>query len=1753
MSSDFVHLHVHTEFSLLDGQSQIKDLVSRAAELEMPAVGITDHGVMFGVIDFYRAAKNAGLKPVIGMEAYLAPRKLTDKDAKLDKRPYHMLLLAKNQEGYQNLMQLASVAQLEGYYYRPRIDWEHMEKHSSGLIATSGCLAAEIPRMIEEGRDDEARQQIGKYKEVFGEDNFYLELQPHDIDKLGVLNRWLHDYRKSGHTNVGFLATNDVHYVRREDHDAHDTLLCIQTSAHKSDEKRMKMSPHDSYYLKTTDEMYEEFRRRGLPEDIIRESFANSLKVAQMTDLNLDVDEYRLPIFPVPPRFGEGDNATRDYLRYLVEMGLSWRYPGREDDAVLQERMERELGIIDNMGFNTYFLIVWDLCEFARHADIWWNVRGSGAASLVAYSLGITNIDPIQNSLLFERFLNPGRVSMPDIDLDYPDNRRAEMIAYTADKYGKDKVAAIITFGTMGAKASVKDVGRALDVDLAKINHATSLIPQEARQKKLEVYIESNPELQQLYNSDDEVRRVMETAKKLQGMTRHASTHAAGVIVADKDLREYVPLHRITGTDPSGGSLNAVTQFPMETAESIGLLKVDFLGLSTLTILRKACDLINRHHGTNYTIDNIPYRHDDSRNPLTDEQLHMLDEAFELMGRGETVGVFQVESPGMQAMLRGMRPKKFENIIAGISLYRPGPMEFIPNYNKRLHGEEDVPYKHDKLRPILEETYGILVYQEQIMQVAGELFGYDLGEADLMRRAVSKKKAKALAEHKAIFMERGPQNGISQQVAEEIFDEIEFFANYGFNKCLVGSTEITDSQTGRVVTLDDLYQGHATVTQTVTCETDSLRLQHGQITDVLFNGVKPVYTLTTRTGRTITATGNHPFYTFEGWRTLDELTPGDRLAVPRRLPVEGQKEWPEYKLIVLGHLLAEGNLCHPTGIYYYTNDEEQWQDYVTNLNLFENTVASTHRRRESSHDVYGKRIDRSTSSGATTWIESLGLKDCNSYKKFIPEEVFELTNSQIGLLISRMWEGDGHINEKGRSLFYATSSKRMVYQLQHLLLRLDIPGSIREVEFPYKDGRTGYQLFITGNDNFQRFAEKIGVYFISETRKAILMRMCLDAPANSGTKDNIPIDVKVIVRRAKDLSGRTWKQIAADTGLSMSTFSRIKSGKKVGYTHAIISQLAEYFDNDELRRYAENDIYWDDIVSIEYAGEEPTYDLTIADTHNFIANDVLVHNSHATDYAVITVQSAFLKQHYPHEFMTALLCVQFDDSDKVSTFLEECRRLNIDVLPPHINNSQIDFDIEEQPNGARGIRFGLGAIKNAGVGALRHIIDEREENGAFESLTDFCHRVDLSQVGKRALESLIKVGALKGFGERDDLLAMFERIVGFSASHHEAQRNGQMSFFGGDSGLDEKLEVPPAPVKQKFTRREQLGWEKELLGLYVTGRPVDRHRDKFCVMPNLSIVQNLVAPDSTTSQGRKVKIAGEIVSIRELITKNNNQMAILHVEDWHETASTIDVVVFPSIWEKTKNYTRQYKEDKLDDDQRDRLEAGDIEAEDLLRLTDGDIVVIQGKFDSSRNEPQVICESISFEFENLQPDDIIAQANSYGRDYAMHETTQSEMPPPPDDNTYHDNNQPPTPTHTEYARPATQGAATQSGSNGSNGNQTQGNGHHPADSGDNTFDDLLGIEDDGERSTVHIDVRFYKSDDPERDRRKLQRLHRTLVGYPGKNTFALFIVDTDGDRTTVLDFPNHTTGYSEALLRDLVDIVGEDNIHVTDSEEQPDD
>ncbi len=772
----FVHLHVHTHYSLLDGLCTPKALTQRAAELGMPALAITDHGALYGVVEFYQAAQEAGVKPIIGLEAYLAPRRLHERNAAEDRKPYHLLLLAQNQTGYGNLLRLATIAMLEGYYYKPRIDKESLERYGEGLIVFSGCKSSEIPRLIIDGRLEEARAVIAWYRDRFP-GRFYLELQDHDLPDLHRVNRHLLEFARE--FSLPLVATNDVHYLTREQAPVHDTLLAIGTGKSLKDPNRMRYEG-DTYYMRTAEEMAALFAE-------VPEALTNTLRIAEMCQVELEFGRPHLPPFPVP----EG-HTPQSYLRFLCEEGLRRRYGDQADHPEIRRRLEHELAIIHQMGFDTYFLIVWDLCRAARERDIWYNARGSAGGSIVAYCLEITRVDPLTNNLIFERFLNPGRVTMPDIDLDFPDDRRAEMIEYAVQKYGQENVAQIITFGTMGARAAVRDVGRVMDIPLSEVDRIAKLIPSiPGKPVSIAEALENVPELAELYRTTPYVRQLLDTAMQLEGVARHASTHAAGVVIADAPLVTYCPLHRPTKEQGSGGAeerrgkgaeerengeeseetgeavLSAVTQWPMEDLEAIGLLKVDFLGLSTLTIMRRACDLIRQRHGVSLDLDSIP---------LDDPAI------YRLLSSGDVMGVFQVEGAGFRRVLQEMRPTRYDHIVAALALYRPGPMEYIPTYIRRMHGEEKVEHRHPALAPILDETYGIIVYQEQIIRIATDLAGYEPGEADTIRKAVGKKKKDALLAHRAQFVEGCQARGIAQEVAEGIFDDIEFFARYGFNK-----------------------------------------------------------------------------------------------------------------------------------------------------------------------------------------------------------------------------------------------------------------------------------------------------------------------------------------------------------------------------------------------------------------------------------------------------------------------------------------------------------------------------------------------------------------------------------------------------------------------------------------------------------------------------------------------------------------------------------------------------------------------------------------------------------------------------------------------------------------------------------------------------------------------------------------------------------------------------------------------------------
>ena len=761
----FTHLHVHTEYSLLDGSNKIKEYVKRVKELGMNSAAITDHGVMYGVIDFYRAAKEAGINPVIGCEVYVAPNSRFDKELTGgEDRYHHLVLLAENNVGYANLVKIVSKGFTEGYYYRPRVDMEVLQKYHEGIIALSACLAGEVPRLIQKGLINEAKQCALKYKECFGEGNYFLELQDHGIPEQKTVNMTL--YSMSQELGIPLVATNDVHYTYEDDVLPHDILLCIQTAKKLSDEDRMRYEG-GQYYVKSEEEM-----RALFP--YAQEAIENTQKIADRCHVEIEFGVTKLPHFEVP----EGYDSW-SYLNELCDQGLKERYP--EDDGTLRERLNYELSTIRRMGYVDYFLIVWDFINYAREKGIPVGPgRGSAAGSIVSYCLHITNIDPVKYQLLFERFLNPERVSMPDIDIDFCFERRQEVIDYVGEKYGADKVVQIVTFGTMAAKGVIRDVGRVMDLPYSYVDGIAKMIPNELN-ITIERALELNPDLRKLYKEDEQVKTLIDMSKRLEGLPRHTSMHAAGVVICPKAADEFVPLSR--GSD---GSIT--TQFTMTTLEELGLLKMDFLGLRTLTVIRNAVENVKKTNGIALNMDEVDYN--DPR-------------VLASIGTGKTDGVFQLESGGMKNFMKELKPKSLEDIIAGISLYRPGPMDFIPKYIKGKNSNEEITYSCKELEPILSPTYGCIVYQEQVMQIVRDLGGYTLGRSDLVRRAMSKKKQHVMEQERKNFIygneeESVPgcvRKGISESVAGEIYDEMMDFAKYAFNKSHAACYAVVSYQT----------------------------------------------------------------------------------------------------------------------------------------------------------------------------------------------------------------------------------------------------------------------------------------------------------------------------------------------------------------------------------------------------------------------------------------------------------------------------------------------------------------------------------------------------------------------------------------------------------------------------------------------------------------------------------------------------------------------------------------------------------------------------------------------------------------------------------------------------------------------------------------------------------------------------------------------------------------------------------------------
>ncbi len=1462
---DFVHLHVHTHYSLLYGMMKPKKLAQYAKERGFSAISLVDYGSMYGAIEFYQACMDNGVKPIIGFEAYISPRRMEDKDPELDKELYHLVLLAENYDGYRNLMLLTSEGHLRGTFNgKPRIDKETLKKYSKNIIVLSAGLKAEIPRLLRANKVDDAKRVALEYNKIFGQNNFFLELQDHPAmeGQMDVNTKLI---ALSKETGIPLVVTRDVFYAHPEYAEAQDIMCCIR-EGWKVDYTNRENLRHVDRSLNTGEDIASRFRH-------IPEALENTVKIADRINIVIELNKWHFA--PVPLEAGK----TYDEMLREQTFGNILKYYSEVTEE-LTKRIEYELDIIKTKGYSPYFLCVADFVNYAKSQGIVETTRGSAAGSLVSYVMGITTVDPMRFNLPFERFLNPFRPSAPDVDTDFADDRREEMIEYVTKKYGADKVAQIITFGTMAARASVRDVGRALGLSYNFCDQVSKLIPPGAQGFPMTIAraLKEEPDLKKLYETNDDVKRLLDLAQKVEGCARHTSIHAAGVVISPTALTDFTPVqYEVGGT-------RLTTQYEMKAVETAGVLKNDFLGIRNLSILGKAVVIVKATLGEVIDIYKLPL--DDTK-------------TFEMLARGETMGTFQLGGSGMTRWLKELKPTNIDDIMAMVALYRPGPMESIPEYIKRKYDPSAVKFFDPRLEKILKASYGLLVYQDDVMLTAIELAGYDWMEADKFRKAMGKKIPEEMMQQKEKFYKGCLEIGkVKKDIVDEMWKAIEPFASYGFNKCLVGSTRVIDAKTGKVVTVEDLF---ATYNKTQKFSTVSLfenyRLSSRRVDDVLENGKKKVFRLKTRLGKEITATANHPFLKLSGWSELSKLKVGDRIATPRSLPYIPSASLSAKKLKTLGYLISEGNLCHPTGIYFYSTVQEEVKDFIESAKVFKNTDFTLDSSK-SAVAVYVKRKDFKKPNGLFEWIKELGLSGKKATEKVVPQIIFQLPKRQIGIFLAALWQGDGCIHTaKGGQIFYATSSKVLSEQVQHLLLRLGIISTIHKKYFKYRGSyKTGYTINLSRYNNILEFFRFVGPYLIDAKQKALkilvqqntVLNGLLQKGSARGTKDIIPGEILFRIREEMDLQVISPRQIAHDLGLAPRLFH--KDIRKVGFQRETTEKIAKYLKSERLLSLAQSDVYWDEVVSIEPAGIEQTYDLTIADVHNFVANDIIVHNSHAASYGIVAYQTSYMKAHYPVQYMTAVLQAEAGDSDKVAAIVHECSRIKIEVLPPDVNESFRNFAMVSKPEEPGRIRFGLTAIKNVGEHICEMIYAEREKNGTYKNLEEFLTRVQDKDLNKKSIGSLAQAGALDCFGiDRGVLLENIEQLLAFSRHEREKNETQQDSLFSGPVfDMESKVVLKPAA---DATLDDKLKWEKQLLGIYLSSHPCAIFEEKLSgVITFLNEVEN-------AARDGWIVVCGVVASIKKKITKKGDIMLFVNIED---RSGGMELLVFPKTYATTQ-------------------------------------------------------------------------------------------------------------------------------------------------------------------------------------------------------------------------------------------------------------
>jgi DNA-directed DNA polymerase III PolC len=1282
----FVELHAQSAFSFLEGAEQPETLVAEAARLEMPALALVDRDGVYGAPRFYHAAVSAGLKPLVGSEITLADGS-------------RLPVLVEDREGYQNLCRLLTRMKLGAPKGAAAIALEDLEPYAEGLVCLTGGARGPLARRLAYGDHTGAAECLARLVGVFGRSNVFVEVQRHlDREQERILAGMV---RLARAARMPLVASSQPLYARPTGRAIADVFTCIREKT-DLDHAGTRLLANGERILRSSAAMVGRFA--DLPDAV-----TNTGELALRLSFTLKDLGYRFPESPLPP-----GHTALTHLRELTEVGVRRRYGAGPLAARARRQVAHELDVIGRLDLPGYFLIVHDIVDYCRANDILVQGRGSAANSAVCYALGITAVDPVGMELLFERFLSEARGEWPDIDLDLPSGERREsVIQYVYRRYGRQAVGMTANVITYRGRSAAREVGKALGLPAELQDRLASLAPSWGYQDPDDRLTRHLAEA----GCDPRHPRIRKFAALwtiVQDLPRHLGQHSGGMVIAARRLDDVVPL------EPATMPGRVVIQWDKDDCARLGIIKIDLLGLRMMSVLQDAITMVGEGGGG---VDLAALPQDAA--------------VYDMLRRADTIGVFQVESRAQMATLPRIRPERFYDLVVQVAIIRPGPIvgDMVHPYIRRRRGREPVTYPHPSLEPILRRTLGVPLFQEQLLRMAMVTAGFSGTEAEELRRAFGFKRSEArMAEVETKLRVGMARQGIHGAAADQIAHAITAFALYGFPECVVGGTRVIDADTGRWVRIEDVVSGRGALPSTVACD-ERLTLQQRRVVRATSSGSRMVYRIRTALGRQLMATAEHPLLTPSGWRVLATLRIGDHLAAPRSLPAFGRKRWPRHRLIVLADLITEGNLCHPSTPYFYTTDSQHRDEYIHAAERFDNTQATVALHRQC-YSVHVRRRDPSRPIGLVVWTKRLGIWGCTAHQKHLPQEVFELCTENLALLLARLWEGDGSISRTGHAS-YDTASRQHAEEIQHLLLRLGIVSRVYERTRPYR-GRTvtGFVVTITGQENLARFSRRIGRRFLNIAKRQMARDLARRFRSGRASKDVVPVGVKQVIDIERRRYGVTWKAVARATALGLRTLVSPAVSKR-GYRRWVIERLAGYFDSPELGRLAASDLYWDRVMSVEPVGIRPTYDLQIDGDHNFLANDLVVHNSHASSFALLAYASGYLKVHHPAAFYAALLNNQPMGFYHAATIVKDAQRHGQRMFPVDVTRSAWSCTIEGDA-----VRLGLNYVKGLRERAGRAIVAARAERG-FSSVADVACRAD---VDRAELATLAAIGAFAALG-----------------------------------------------------------------------------------------------------------------------------------------------------------------------------------------------------------------------------------------------------------------------------------------------------------------------------------------------------------------------------------------------------------------------